>query len=458
MNGYAYYDTDGMGQPANGNGDANGSVVAGDFMPDQDGAMTRGQSLDDIVNQTAKIMRRQSMPQPQPQQQQHYNSLSDMNMRPGSMMEFGGASPATQMNNFQFDPDMMDHGLMMASPMMNTQPIQQSSNQAVPLHRRREAHRQSGGDLMALSTNFSNTYNAMGPPTSTYTASPAQRHASMDMDMDSSHLDSSLGMPMDYGVDHGMNTAMNLFNQVQYSNQMMTSPMQRAASHARTSVPESRSISTVATSQLQPHSRSQGIHTPLVSSPVHGSNTPRNVSGSDSVQQDIHASFQASATQQTSTMPQSSSPASFTTIRQTAGREQSRTGQDRVVRETPSTTRSMSYDGVNGPLPIDMTNYNPNNQDFPWEIPEGGWPSSLAGRTHMDSMYKNAYSSTGFDMLGVLVCFIVILSNGGLRTDKKVDACRHPAESPDQHRLGRSVVRVRRMRCRTGRHPHCVLL
>jgi hypothetical protein len=65
-----------------------------------------------------------------------------------------------------------------------------------------------------------------------------------------------------------------------------------------------------------------------------------------------------------------------------------------------------SFDGVNGPLPLQPKQYNPNNQNFPW-VPEGGsWPSTMVNKPHMQSAYKNAYSSTGFDMLGVLVCCI----------------------------------------------------
>ncbi|GIZ37891.1 hypothetical protein CKM354_000132100 [Cercospora kikuchii] len=44
-----------------------------------------------------------------------------------------------------------------------------------------------------------------------------------------------------------------------------------------------------------------------------------------------------------------------------------------------------------------------NNQNFPWDMPEGGWPSTMTGKPHTQSVYKNAYSSTGFDMLGVLM-------------------------------------------------------
>ena len=68
---------------------------------------------------------------------------------------------------------------------------------------------------------------------------------------------------------------------------------------------------------------------------------------------------------------------------------------------------SQSYDGVNGPVPVNASEYNPNNQGFKWEVPEGGWPSTMVGKPHNQTSYKNAYSSTGFDMLGVLVTIFV---------------------------------------------------
>lgn len=106
------------------------------------------------------------------------------------------------------------------------------------------------------------------------------------------------------------------------------------------------------------------------------------------------------------------------------------------------------YDGINGPVPMKPRDYNPNNQNFPW-TPEGGsWPSTMVGKPHMDSAYKNAYSSTGFDMLGVLVRgFIHFSSRTGLTGIP--DASCNTTKPRDQHWLSRLVVRVRRLRCRT---------
>jgi hypothetical protein len=87
-----------------------------------------------------------------------------------------------------------------------------------------------------------------------------------------------------------------------------------------------------------------------------------------------------------------------------------------------------NFDGVNGPLPLKPSQYNPNNQNFPW-VPEGGaWPSTMVNKPHMQSAYKNAYSSTGFDMLGVLVrCFNFFRMILKLTLFK--DACRDTAKS-----------------------------
>jgi hypothetical protein len=44
------------------------------------------------------------------------------------------------------------------------------------------------------------------------------------------------------------------------------------------------------------------------------------------------------------------------------------------------------------------------NNKIPWSAPAGGFPSTMHQNPHMKTQFKNAYSSTGFDMLGVLVC------------------------------------------------------
>lgn len=70
---------------------------------------------------------------------------------------------------------------------------------------------------------------------------------------------------------------------------------------------------------------------------------------------------------------------------------------------------------------------DPHDIPFNFVPPPGGFPSSRTNRPHMQTMYKNAYSSTGFDMLGVLMR-------------------RHEAEPNHQHWICRSFVRFRRLR------------
>jgi hypothetical protein len=103
---------------------------------------------------------------------------------------------------------------------------------------------------------------------------------------------------------------------------------------------------------------------------------------------------------------------------------------------------STGMDGINGPIPVNMQNYNPNNQNFAWDTPEGGWPSTIIGRPHNQTSYKNAYSSTGFDMLGVLVGST--LDKGTMqRLTACVDACRDTAKPRNRHRSSRLVLRIR---------------
>lgn len=195
---------------------------------------------------------------------------------------------------------------------------------------------------------------------------------------------------------------MNVYSQPQYNHHMMTSPMPQGGSqgtpHSGQGPSPDPHMGGSMNTQYSGHSGSADTtrhpsRRPSlqvqndVNSPVHhsGGATPINQYAARSSQsqsqgqsQKGHGGFPA--------QPQHPQPGS---------------SQDRGMGRT-----SLRYDGVNGPLaPVKAENYNPNNQGFNWEAPEGGWPSTMINRPHMQtSQYKNAYSSTGFDMLSVLVC------------------------------------------------------
>nr|POE98303.1 hypothetical protein CFP56_64896 [Quercus suber] len=418
------YDVNGMGQTE--------EEGAGNYMLGQDVSMSGGQSLDEIVNQSAKIIRRQSMPQQQ-QLSQQYSTSPGMDpslgadvQRATAMMDFGGASPAVQTGAYQFNSNIMDQGGgMMVSPMqiqMPSQTTQLSQAQGAPQHRGSGDNPQSSGDLTDLSNNYNNSYDAMGHSSGAFSASPAHQRSSMDMNMGASQLNHNLRLSMDYAVDQGMNTPMSgagmnmdMFGPVQYSNQMMNSPMQQASSQAvsQGSNVQQRQMSqgsvsrsaSVATGQLHPPSRAHSMHTTSEKSPAQHGQT-HNAPSSLLAQQGAHNQFQTSGSQQNQASNLSRNSDSYQNYQQQAQSQtqsQPELAQDQNMQQTTSGPHSSSYDGVNGPVPINLTTYNPNNQGFKWETPEGGWPSTLVGRPHAQSSYKNAYSATGFDMLGVLV-------------------------------------------------------
>ena len=215
--------------------------------------------------------------------------------------------------------------------------------------------------------------------------------------MDSPYVDPGLGMSMDLNVEQSMgNTtgtevpSMNLYNQSPFNQAMMSSPIHTSASqgtphsaHAPSQEPGAGSgvhsqyggILTHSRPSNAQLSRSQSLHIPDSGSPAQSS-TPMSQPASAPPQNQANSGFRG--------QPQHPTPGSR---------------QDVGMGNT-----SQMFDGVNGPVPVNASNYNPNYQNFNWEAPEGGWPSTMVGRPHMQTSYKNAYSSTGFDMLGVLVC------------------------------------------------------
>nr|POE89098.1 white collar 1 protein [Quercus suber] len=414
------YDSNGMGQTEDGS--------PGNYMLGQDVAMTGGQSLDEIVNQSAKIIGRQSMPPQQLSQQYSASPSLDQSLgadvRQGTtMMDFGGTSPVVQTGPFQFNSNIMDQGGgMMVSPMqmqMSSQTTQMPQAQSSTSHRGSADNSQPSGDLTNLNNNYTNNYNPMRHSSGTFSASPAHQRSSIDMNMGVSQLNHNLGLSMEYGADQDMNTPMSggginmdMFSPAQYSNQMMNSPMQQAPSHGvsqgsnvqqRQMSQESASRSaSIATGQLHPPSRTHSMHTNSEKSPTQ-LGPALNVSGSLLAQQIGHNQFQTSSPQQNQAHNRSLNSDQYQSYQQQ--QEHSRTGsaQDHDMQQTTSDAPSTGFDGINGPVPINLTSYNPNNQGFQWETPEGGWPSTLVGRPHAQSTYKNAYSSTGFDMLGVLM-------------------------------------------------------
>ena len=351
------------------------------------GGVIGGQSLDEIVNQNAKAMRRQSMPQQYGGQQDH----TDTDMRRVSMMEYSGTPSAGPMSNFQYDLNAgVGQGGMMSGSVT---PAHSQQHQNLNRH-------QSNADL-SLQTSFpeaARNFNPIMQPSSAY-QSPAHPPTGYDMSMSSPYVDHSMGMQMDYNVDQGLgnstpaNPQMNMYSQPQQFGQgmMQQSPMHYGGSQTPLSA--------------RPPPQDSGGGNRTNSYPAPGSNTG-NAAQTTSRRQSIQRSAQTSPVHAGA----SSTPGGQA---QPAGPQKQQmqgfSGSMEPSAPAPSHSKDFGnppqhrFDGLNGPVPINPANFNPNNQSFDWEPPEGGWPSTMTGRPHMQTTYKNAYSSTGFDMLGVLV-------------------------------------------------------
>lgn len=384
MNGYSFggaYDAENMSHGDEGNG---GNMM----MMGQDGisgGAFGGQSLDEIVNQNAKAIRRQSLPH-QYGGSQH---AMDPALRRISMMEFAGsASPSGQLGNFQFDS---------STTMDQTGIISGNGTPGSGSHSRTPGHRRPSHGELAIDTAFANsqTYTniASNPPYQ----SPAHPQSGFDVAMESPYLDTSLGMQMDYSVDQSLASAsagdmsqLNMYGQAQFNPGMMASPMHHSASRgdphsARGSVRESGmntqySGHTNSSDTATHHSRRHSIPPAENTSPMQPTQpagaTPLNQPGSGPSPNYGPSGFQPQHPHAQLVEPQ----------------------QDRGMGNA-----AQIFDGVNGPLPLGASNFNPNNQGFNWDAPKDGWPSTMVGRPHMQTTYKNVYSSTGFDMLSVLV-------------------------------------------------------
>lgn len=218
MNGYYPLDQSGSGD------NMMGVMNQDDMNPN----MVGGQSLDDIVNQNSKAMRRQSVPM-------HYSSGRpadlESDMRRVSMLEFSGATPG-QLDQFQFDPAT-------AAPNMDSMVGDAFARRNHPYQRRRP----SSGDI-GIDTRLHNSqpYGNMVPPGSY--ASPLASTSGLDMGMTSPYVSSGLPMSMDMTdpslgmMNPGDTTPLNMFSQAQFASPMMGSPIGQDFTDSMQSMPD----------------------------------------------------------------------------------------------------------------------------------------------------------------------------------------------------------------------------
>ncbi|MCJ1398690.1 blue light receptor [Xylographa trunciseda] len=184
------------------------------------------QTLDEIITQNNKEiqLRRNS-------QQYHYGMprLSQENdPRRSSMLEFGPGM-GNDLDGFQFDP----------SPVQ-TSPTSHPNGLGIAQRRMesRRAQRRASIESLGLNTQFQDLGSSFGP----LTQSPVYHQAinpgeSMSMDMASTYVSQNLSMGMDYvsGLDQGTTgdvSSMNLFSPGNFSSTMATSPIHQHLSNS----------------------------------------------------------------------------------------------------------------------------------------------------------------------------------------------------------------------------------
>lgn len=184
-------------------------------------AMVGGQTLDDIISINNKdLHRRRSYHQSQP----YGLNRGGIDPRRSSMLEFGSGNNG-DLAGFQFDP----------SPNHPSSDAQRPGNIAQRRLDSQQARRREPVEDLALNTHFQN----MGPVYSPLTSSsPYQHHTlhhstSMPLDMSGDYMSNGLMMDMDYsagGLNHGNSgevMPMNMYTHATFTPIMSTSPMQQ---------------------------------------------------------------------------------------------------------------------------------------------------------------------------------------------------------------------------------------
>jgi len=356
MNGYPY-PTRPYNQQPNGNMMMN---MNGDGMNNYN--MVEGQSLDSIVAQNDKDNRRRSMPVfPRQSQQQQQLNLGSPDTRRLSMMNFGDPNGG-DMEEFQFD--------MSTAAMDNIM----RANTAFP---RTTADMQTDrlptADL-SINSQFqgqTSPFPSMGAPGSNY-ASPMHQKTPLDMDMGSYQNGMSMPLDMDDSL-HMMPTDLNMFPGSQFSTPMMDSPLPQDFSGSMPAVQQGNNT---------PSTQSQDrFKRPSMS------NTPDAKSG--------RSSFLGRTSSQDQTSMRSNS-------RPQSDQHSSNSVPTRMTLASLQSQQPIGQDPAQD-LPKEVMDKQLQNFKIPWSTPTGGFPSTKHHNPHMKTQFKNAYSSTGFDMLGVLV-------------------------------------------------------
>lgn len=322
----------------------------------------QGQSLDSIVAQNdQENNRRRSMPvfarNPQ------MNTMGSPDARRLSIMNFGDHNGG-DMDDYQFNMSNapMD-GMMRGSTTFPRTSIDMQPDRLPTTE-------------LAINTQYqaqNSPFSAMNGPGSAY-ASPMHQKNSLDMSMTA--FSNGMNMPLD--MDDSLNimpTDMNMYPPSRFNASMMTSPIQQDFVGPQPAPSQDNTVSAMQRPKLH-QNRSMSSHTPETRSAGSG--------------------FQSRAgSQDQSSIPsrpqseQHSSTNVPTRMSLTSMKNQQPIAQD------PG--QDLSQETINKQF---------NNANLPIKPPPGGFPSTMHSNPHMKTEFRNAYSATGFDMLGVLVCSV----------------------------------------------------
>lgn len=308
---------------------------------------TDGQSLDSIVAQNDKTNRRRSMPVYAMNSQMQAGSPDSRRL---SMMNFGNPNTGT-MDNYQFG--MGPEGMM--------------QNNVFPQSTAGMQHESGRSTDLAINTHFpgqTSSFSAMAAQGPAY-ASPMHPKGSMDLDMSPYPNSMSMGMDMDDSLGM-MQTEMRMFPPNQFSTQMMDSPINQDF---------------IAPNPTQ-DSGTPAMHPPDLLSNRTLSNTPDTRSGASGFPSRANSHDQS--------------------LRSESEQRSSSSVPTRMSLAPLNQQQPIALDAAQD-LPQEAANKQLQDFKLPWSAPPGGFPSTMHSRPHMKTQFKNAYSSTGFDMLGVLV-------------------------------------------------------
>ena len=378
------------------------------------GVMMRGDTLDDIIMQNNKEMERRRSVQQYRAEQTRQQSMPDAHRT--SMLEFGSGSHGN-LSGYQFDPSNAGQGR--PSIHRNSTIIQ---SQVPPSDRNPDGSRRQSTGALAISTQFAGmpqNYNQMAPPQ----AFPSPIHQELTMNPQDSYNTPGLSaglsnqIPMEFagnGMEHvsagGDAAQMNMYNQHQ---------------HSFSSGLESPHLSTMAPNF------SNNIHDSQ-DDPGGGLNGRRN-STEVRTERDVMTKMPSLQMAEGMQNKSSSKP----------GNSTNRGNSSPVVQRTHSMGTTGSNESAKQQNNSERsTTVRTERMSMPANSAAGGDTSPSANESTRllkgKGKPQNAYSSTGFDMLSVLVSFSPGYRNRLLTrfSDESSDS----TQPGNQHRSGRHVL------------------